>query len=1143
MTKQFKITITIITLIIMLLTLINLDSGEVSAEWKYQDFERNVSVSFKPVTPGNMEPVNVTIIDKNQAGLSGGNLWFNFSTVDGSWGSVFKPVSGNPSAYFAEIPGYPGGTFVQFYVDAWDNQNKVIRSPTYSYTIEKSNAWEFSEFDDNIDLIFGPHEPKQNENVTITLESINSDVPISNAFVNFTFQLPEATLPSRNYTQPAFPLSTTEWESTIQPYSNGTRITFWAVVLDEYNTKLISRPYTYVVKQVDPGVIIFQSSLKIRVVDTTGLAISDVVVNVRNSSWSENFELDETGVVETPILSSDVDPYIVTVTYLDYVKEDSITIPNPDNDYTASFIIDKAKLFSERHGVESFPKWFVTAAFVFILIFLPLLLYSQYEHRREIVSKRKTDKIYKHVETPTAEKPWEPLLVPFKPILKLLEDEQRRIGISQFIAFFVLGLLGASWAPFYPWWLIIIIGFAIGSVSYKFPYLALIVTVIFVLAATAYQAPEFGFVFMFFSIVILICAFFNWKFGFLVLLAVFLSRLGVMIFVPITATLLYSLFLGLAVLIVSGLFMTFFVTLGNFTNLSFLIGPPHQSAFIIFNKQAPAEFLPVQFVDAIGSLREPNLDLINSIFRDNYSTMVPIVQIVIWALLIYMVYFITEKYSEKNLLQYISFVTIPMAVFPITSISAIVFFDFALTPGVMALAIALIGIGLTAVLTSFTIKDFFPSLFKKEIERDIIGTRISQLMSLRRSSFKNVGGLDEIKRELKTSITIPLLRPKLSRLYGVNPPKGVMLFGPPGCGKTLLMRGLATELNVEMIGVKCSDIMSKWYGESEEMTARMFKIARNRAPCILFLDEIDAVAKRRSFYSTDDVTPRLLSIMLNELDGMDESAGIMVVGATNMPEIIDPALLRPGRFDKIIYVPPPGFEARKEIFKIYLKNKPLAHGVNYYQLAGRTEGFSGADIENIVKEVSMSAMRRTLETHRRAMITMNDFDEVLREIKPSVSKKMQKEFEKLGFDYSRRVEGKKKKKTRKANKKKGRDEDDIEDIPSEPISVGEGDISWVADEEEERGEEKEDEEEDVEPQSWDRYVPKRKPARKDKRIRFETVDEEDHDEEEDGGHDEDEFEFEPGQEDDDTDEKSDSEEGPYKTVWQSEEDEEDEYWM
>ncbi|UCH89849.1 MAG: AAA family ATPase, partial [Thermoplasmata archaeon] len=958
------------------------------------------------------------------------------------------------------------------------------------------------------------------------------------------------------YTPFSTKIDSTTWETSINAYPSGTKIRFWIVAYDKYNTPLTSQEYVYTVEEYEPFVT-YLSQLVILVVDENADAIPDARVHIRNGSWSADFVLDQEGYMNTPFLYHG--SYTIIITYGDYRDIRGIDIDQETN-LSLTFQIDKAKLLSEQHGIESFPQWYTWAAFAVVLLFIPLLIFGMSERRKEMMSKKRADKIYRRMEDHHEAKPWDPFLLPFQPILKLFEEEQKRVGISQFIAFFVLGLAGTMWAPFYPWWLIILLAFAIASISYRFPYLALIILSVFVLAATAYQAPEFGMVFLIFSLIMMICAFFSWKFGYLVFLTVFLSRLGIMIFVPITTALLYSVFLGISVMVVSGLFLSFLITRGNVTNLSFLIGPPHKSAFIIFNKPAPSEFLPIQFVDALASLNEPNFELMNTIFRDNYNTMVPIIQIVVWAIAIYLIYFIAKKYSEKTFEQFLSYLILPLVVFPITALCAVVYFEFDLTPEFGILSMAMIGVGMAAVLTASTVQDLYPSIFKREIERDIIGTRISQLMTLRRSSFKSVGGLTEVKKELRNAITIPLLRPKLSRLYGVNPPKGVMLFGPPGCGKTLIMRALATELNVEMIGVKCSDIMSKWYGESEEMTSRMFTIAKARRPCILFLDEIDAVAKRRSFYSTDDVTPRLLSIMLNELDGMDESAGIMVVGATNMPELIDPALLRPGRFDKIIYVPPPEFAARKEIFRLYLKNKPLAPGVNFYELAGASEGFSGADIENVVKEASMRAMRRTLETHRRSFITMDDFRVILEQIKPSISKKMQKEYEKLGFDYGRKTEPSKKKKKRKFGISVKEEEEEEEKAP---IPVGESDIRWDeearAEEEEEEEAEEEEEEPPKEPQVWDKYVPpkkkrkdvpRRRPAvESDEEVVFEPVDADEEEGEEEIGE---EMDMSADEEEVEEEKKvsKPKRKGAYHPVWDDNNDEEEEagessedYWM
>jgi SpoVK/Ycf46/Vps4 family AAA+-type ATPase len=206
-----------------------------------------------------------------------------------------------------------------------------------------------------------------------------------------------------------------------------------------------------------------------------------------------------------------------------------------------------------------------------------------------------------------------------------------------------------------------------------------------------------------------------------------------------------------------------------------------------------------------------------------------------------------------------------------------------------------------------------------------------------------------------------------------------------------------------MFTVKCGDLMSKWYGESETRMMTLFKTAKERKPAIIFFDEIEAVAKRRDLYSADDVTPRLLSIMLSELDGMDKSTGIIIVGSTNKPELVDPALLRPGRFDKIIYIAPPDYSERIDILKVHIAGKPMGDKINLEELAKRTEGFSGADLANLVKEAATSAMRRSMQTQKITSITQKDFSEILPRIKPSISLTMKEEYERIKMRYERKA--------------------------------------------------------------------------------------------------------------------------------------------
>lgn len=266
--------------------------------------------------------------------------------------------------------------------------------------------------------------------------------------------------------------------------------------------------------------------------------------------------------------------------------------------------------------------------------------------------------------------------------------------------------------------------------------------------------------------------------------------------------------------------------------------------------------------------------------------------------------------------------------------------------------------------------------------------------------FEDIGGLDNIKFELQESILLPLEKAKLAKEFNLSIPKGILLFGPPGCGKTLLMKALASRLKMKFIHVKCSDIMSKWYGESEQKLAKIFALARREAPCILFFDEIDAIARKRDSYSTDDVAPRLLSIILSEMDGLEPSENVLVVGATNMPDVLDDALLRPGRFDKVLYVPPPDKKAREEIFRIHCRGLPLAKGVDFAILAEMTERFSGADIAAVVREAARRAARDSIKGRKR-LIGLGDFIAVIRRFKPSITYEMLEKYEKFRMDYER----------------------------------------------------------------------------------------------------------------------------------------------
>ena len=227
--------------------------------------------------------------------------------------------------------------------------------------------------------------------------------------------------------------------------------------------------------------------------------------------------------------------------------------------------------------------------------------------------------------------------------------------------------------------------------------------------------------------------------------------------------------------------------------------------------------------------------------------------------------------------------------------------------------------------------------------------------------WEDLGGLAEVRERLKEAVEWPLQYPQLFEQAGIHPPKGILLSGLPGCGKTLLAKAIATESRVNFISVKGPSLLSKYVGESERQLRDVFRKARQAAPCIIFFDEIDALIPARSSGASDSpVTDRVLSQFLAELDGIEELKGVLVLAATNRPDRLDPAVLRPGRFDEMIEIPLPDAAGRREIFEIHLRGKPLAKKISIEDLAIRTEGRTGADIASISNLAALKAVRRAV---------------------------------------------------------------------------------------------------------------------------------------------------------------------------------------
>jgi transitional endoplasmic reticulum ATPase len=287
-----------------------------------------------------------------------------------------------------------------------------------------------------------------------------------------------------------------------------------------------------------------------------------------------------------------------------------------------------------------------------------------------------------------------------------------------------------------------------------------------------------------------------------------------------------------------------------------------------------------------------------------------------------------------------------------------------------------------------TMDDFLSVI--KEIEPSALREVFVEIPDVK---WDDIGGLADVKQELQEAVEWPLKYQGLFLYSDATPPKGILLYGPPGTGKTLMAKAAAHESEANFISIKGPELLSKWVGESEKGVREVFRKARQAAPCIVFFDEIDAIAPNRGGMGSDShVTERVISQLLTELDGLEVLSNVIIIAATNRPDIIDAALLRPGRFDRLLYVAPPDKESRIQIFKIHTSKKPLANDVKIETLAAHTEGYTGADIAALASAAVMLALRGHIEKYKdpkkaesaktELKISMKHFEEAMKKIRP-----------------------------------------------------------------------------------------------------------------------------------------------------------------
>ncbi len=298
---------------------------------------------------------------------------------------------------------------------------------------------------------------------------------------------------------------------------------------------------------------------------------------------------------------------------------------------------------------------------------------------------------------------------------------------------------------------------------------------------------------------------------------------------------------------------------------------------------------------------------------------------------------------------------------------------------------------------SVTREDFLAAL--KRVQPSAMREVMVQVPNI---GWADIGGLDDAQMKLREGVELPLRNPEAFHRLGIRPAKGFLLYGPPGTGKTLLAKAVAKEAEANFIAIKSSDLLSKWYGESEQQIARLFARARQVAPCVIFIDEIDSLVPARGTSGNEpQVTARVVNTILAEMDGMEELSSVILIGATNRPALVDPALLRPGRFDELVYVGTPTEDGRVHILKIHTRNMPLAKDVDLAAIAKDTDRFTGADLEDVVRRAGLIAIRTRGEKVKS--VTKADFTEALADSRATVTAEMEAEYAKMKGELKKRA--------------------------------------------------------------------------------------------------------------------------------------------
>jgi SpoVK/Ycf46/Vps4 family AAA+-type ATPase len=572
--------------------------------------------------------------------------------------------------------------------------------------------------------------------------------------------------------------------------------------------------------------------------------------------------------------------------------------------------------------------------------------------------------------------------------------------------------------PLVPWPILIAMLFATFIITYVQPFVGLIFLLFETLPMMIYQAPLFAWIFTLFISVTMIAGFKYYRtiiFTYM-LITLPLSSAGYFLLIPALVITVLSVGFKRSVVACFAAIL-FAVMIAGFTGIPLTGGLLYNqaSAYAIASKTVnPLYISPSKPAPSLSNVSELfgsafalflSLNVMMKVYYGLFLIALPLafhtelifIQLMIWLVTVFAIssYAVSSrskfKGSEASLFSGIivasyiiiaTFMNISFSVYPIIGYIGIVLFVF--------------------VLEMYNVEIIKALDVMKQDFRGKFGEMYEDLSNGTIETFNNVANYEETKKELKEAILSPLEKKELAGAYNIKPPKGILLFGPPGTGKTLIMRALANEIHAGFFYVKTSSILSSYSGESSNTLTKIFATAKKHSPAILFFDEIDSIAGSRLSQGGGENEMQILSTLLTEMDGFQSIEKVIIVGATNMPQLLDPGIMRPGRFDKIIYMPLPNLEGRRLIFKYYLSKLPVSNKMDYNKLAEVSERYSGADIKNACDEVARSVATVAAEKNTVLSIETDDVLQVIKMMKPSTSLALLDMYKEFKATYERR---------------------------------------------------------------------------------------------------------------------------------------------